>query len=253
MTGATGVSVTGTTGATGADSTVTGPTGATGATGSSVTGATGATGGTGATGPSGAAGAEGDIGPPGLDGNDGSTGSTGGTGATGATGTKVSGQIFLSAAGMWPSTTAGCATNTKTEQATNKQNIYTLDFDTTTQENAEGNIAMPSDWDGGTVTAAVYWTATGTSTNNVQWAVQGRSYGDSETLDQAFGTQQVISDAHTATALQAQISGSTPAITIAGTPAASELVLFRIFRDVANDNLAVDAMLIGVMISYTRT
>jgi hypothetical protein len=44
----------------------------------------------------------------------------------------------------------------------------------------------------------------------------------------------------------------TPAITIANTPAASDLVQFRIFRDVANDNLAVDAMLIGVMVAYTR-
>lgn len=155
---------------------------------------------------------------------------------------------------MWPSATAGCAANTKTESATNDINIYTLDFDTTTQEHAEGNIAMPSDWNAGTITAQFYWTATGTSTNNVQWALQAVSMGDLHTIDGTdFGTHQVISDAHSATALQMQITSATPAITVAGGPAAGELVAFRVFRDVANDNLAVDAMLIGVMINYTRT
>ena len=180
-------------------------------------------------------------------------GTTGVTGVTGATGAKPAGQIFLSAAGMWPSTTAGCATNAKTESTTNDINIYTLDFDTTTQEHAEGGLAMPSDWNAGTITAQFYWTATGTSTNNVQWALQAVALGDLETIDATdFGTQQVASDAHSATALQMQISGATPAITVAGTPAAGDYVAFRVFRDVANDNLAVDALLIGVMITYTR-
>jgi len=103
-----------------------------------------------------------------------------------------------------------------------------------------------------TVTAQFWWTATGTSTNNVQWELAGRSYGDSETIDQAMGTVQVISDAHTATALQAQLSGATPAITLTGATA-GDLVILRLRRDVANDNLAVDAKLIGIVINYTRT
>jgi len=137
---------------------------------------------------------------------------------------------------------------------TNVQNYYTLDFDPTTQEFAHATFAMPSDWDGGTVTCEFWWTATGTSTNPVEWAAQGRSYADSETIDQAFGTEQVISDAHTATALQAQKSSATPAITITGA-AAGELVILRVKRNPAsgNDTLAVDAKLIGVVVNYTRT
>jgi len=151
-----------------------------------------------------------------------------------------------------PATTNGAAQN-KNVAATNVQNFYTLDFDTTTQEIAWWTVAMPSDWNGGTVTAKFYWTATGTSTNNVQWEIAGRSYGDLETIDQAVGTAQVVSDAHSATASQVQITDATPAITFGGTPAAGELVMIRVRRDVANDNLAVDAMLLGVMISYTRS
>jgi hypothetical protein len=103
------------------------------------------------------------------------------TGVTGATGVKPAGQLFLSAAGMWPSATAGCAVNNKTESTTNDINIYTLDFDTTTQEHAEGGLVMPSDWNAGTITAQFYWTATGTSTNNVQWALQAVALGDLHT------------------------------------------------------------------------
>jgi hypothetical protein len=155
---------------------------------------------------------------------------------------------------MWPSFTAGCAANNKLESATNDINIYTLDFSDTVQEHCEGSIAMPSDYNGGTITAVFYWTATGTSTNNVQWACQAVSWTDAQDIDaNDFGTEQVVSDAHTATALQMQKTDVTPAITIANTPAAGDLVQFRIFRDVANDNLAVDALLIGCMIGYTRT
>lgn len=153
---------------------------------------------------------------------------------------------------MIPATTNGPQL-VKNVEATNVINYYTLDFDTTTQEIAWAMFDMPSDWDGGTVTFEFTWTATGTSTNNVQWEVAGRSYGDSETLDQAVGTPQVISDAHTATALQRQKSGATPAVTFSGTPAAGETVVVRVRRDVANDNLAVDAKLIGIVMNYTRT
>lgn len=173
---------------------------------------------------------------------------------TGVTGPKASGQVNLTAAGMVPATTNGAAQN-KNVAATNVQNYYTLDFDPTTQEFAHATFAMPSDWDGGTITAEFWWTATGTSTNSVVWAIEGRSYGDSETIDQAYGTAVTVTDAHTATALQAQKSSATGAMTFSGTPAAGELVHLRVKRDPANgsDTLAVDALLIGVVINYTRS
>lgn len=167
---------------------------------------------------------------------------------------KAAGQLFLSAAGMWPSVTAGCAPQALVESATNKQAMYLLDFDAATDEFAQGVVAMPSDWDGGTVTATFYWLANSTSTNSVVWGCQGRSYGDAETIDDTWGTAQTATDANGATANQLRKSAATAAITLAGTPAAGELVAFRVYRDADNgsDNLAVDARLIGVMIGYTR-
>jgi len=241
--GAGSTGVTGATGATG----VTGPAGASGATGPEGIGIDGLPG---PSGTAGAAGATGPTGPTGVTG----AGTTGATGPTGPTGPAPTGTLSMTAAGMYPSNTNG-AGQAKTEQATNKQNLYHLAFDPTTQEFAEAVIPMPGDWNGGTVTAEFWWTATGTSTNSVVWALQGRSYGDGETLDQSWGTEQTVADAHTSTALQAQKSSATSAITLAGTPAAGELVLFRIKRVPADgsDDLAVDALLLAVVVTFTRT
>ncbi len=166
------------------------------------------------------------------------------------------GKVFLSAAGMWPSTTNGAATNAKVDTGTNDVDVYVLDFaDGATKLFAQAMVAMPSDWDGGTVTAQFYWTKTGTSTNSVVWGCAGRSYGDAESLDQAFGSEQTVTDAGQSTADQVHISSATSAITLAGTPAGGELVAFRVSRDPTNgsDTLATTARLLGVMITYTRT
>jgi hypothetical protein len=262
LTGATGTQgVTGLTGATGTQG-VQGITGATGIQGvQGITGVTGTAGTNGVTGPvgltgSGLTGVAGVTGATGLTGAVGVTGAgtTGPTGVTGSTGAKPAGQIFLTAAGMWPSTTSGASANTKYESATNKVNYYALDFDATNQENAEGGLAMPSDWDAGVITAQFYWTASGTSTNGVTWQLAARAWGDSETLDQAYSTATGVNDAHTATALQLQISPATTGIAVTGAPAAGDYIQFRVNRlpSDSGDTLAVDASLIGVMIAFNR-
>jgi hypothetical protein len=253
VTGPTGAQGTaGTAGATG----VTGPTGPQGIQGTAGTaGATGVTGPTGPQGIQGTAGTAGAAGVTGPTGATGVTGPTGATGVTGPTGPAPTGQLFLSAAGMWPSSTAGAATNTKAEYGTNDVDMYVLAFDQTTQEFAQASVSMPSDWNAGTVTATFYWTKDGTSTDSVVWGCQGRSYGDGEAIDQAWGAAQEVTDAGIATDDAVTISAATSAITLAGTPAAGELVQFRIYRDPAdgNDNFAGDALLLGVMIGFTRT
>jgi hypothetical protein len=114
---------------------------------------------------------------------------------------------------------------------------------------------MPSDWNAGTVTAQFYWTHPATATNfGVVWALSGRSYANDDALDQslATGVQQIADTGGTTTDLY--ISDATPAITITGATA-SELVQFRATRVVADgsDTMAVDAKLIGVMVTFTRS
>lgn len=194
----------------------------------------------------------GDQGEPGMDGM---LGAAGPAGATGATGPKASGQIYLTASGMVPAETNGAAQN-KNVSGTNSHNYYTLDFDQTTQEFACATLRMPSDWDAGTITAEFDWTRVGTSTSGVVWALEAVAMNDGDTIATAYGTAQQIADSPTAatTLLMFQTS-ATPAITIADSPAAGDVVLFRVKRvpSDGSDTLAADAMLIGVMISYTRS
>jgi len=113
---------------------------------------------------------------------------------------------------------------------------------------------MPSDWDGGTITAVFYWTGASLGgSNDVIWALQGRSYADNDAIDQAFGTAQPVTDTLPA-ADDLAISAATAAITITGA-GASELVQFRVYRDADNgsDNYDDDALLIGVMITFGRS
>lgn len=160
--------------------------------------------------------------------------------------------MVLTAAGGWPSTTAGAATNTKVEYTTNDQDLYHLDFDQTTDENAQWTVVLPDSYSGGTVTATFIWTANSTSTNSVVWGFQGRAYADGDAIDATWGTAQTVTDANGATANTVRISSATAAVTLAGSPAGGQLAQFRVYRDADNgsDTLAVDARLIAVKIEY---
>lgn len=158
--------------------------------------------------------------------------------------------FIMSAAGMWPSTTSGCAVNTKTEYGTNDIDIYHLDFDTGSDEYCQVSALLPDDYDGSTITATFYWTCSGGgSSETVCWAMQGRSYANDSAIDQAWGTAQSTTDTWIADG-DIHISSATSAITLAGSPAAGQYVQFRIYRDVSEDDLGVDAMLLMVKVTY---
>jgi hypothetical protein len=131
--------------------------------------------------------------------------------------------------------------------------LYLADFDASTDEFIQWTVVMPSDWDAGTVTGVFYWIADSASTNSAVWGLQGRSYGDNEAIDQAWGVAKEVTDANNAQNTL-NISGATAAITLAGTPAASEMVQFRAYRNAndGSDDLAADARLIAVRVTFTR-
>ena len=168
-------------------------------------------------------------------------------------GGSVTGQIILTAGGGWPSITSGSNVPLLTETATNKVNFYYIGFPDTIQTFANWSMPMPSDYNGGTITAVFYWVAGNASTNSVEWGLAARAFADGDALDQAFGTAQEVTDANQAND-DVNISAATPAITIAGTPAGGNFVQFRAYRNPgdANDTLAATAELLSIRITYTR-
>jgi hypothetical protein len=160
----------------------------------------------------------------------------------------------LTGAGGWPSLTNGCQPPTLTQTTTNQVNFYYLGFlDGATTTYANWSLPMPSDYNGGTITAVFYWVAGNVSTNSVVWGLQARAYADGDVLDQAFGTAQEVTDANQAND-DVNISSATAAITIGGTPAAGNFVQFRAYRNpaAAGDTLAATAELLSIRITYTR-
>lgn len=158
--------------------------------------------------------------------------------------------IPIPASAMVSNTTNGAAPGTS-ESTTNKVMTRTLDFDQTTQEGAQFLIPMPKSWNESTVTFQPIWTAAaGTAAQTVVWELRAVALSDDDAIDAAFGTGQTSSDALIAVG-DVHIGPESSAITIAGAPAEGDLVVFQIRRNVASDDLAADAKLLGVRLFIT--
>lgn len=161
--------------------------------------------------------------------------------------------MWVPAAAMYPTQSNGCASITGVETTAGRPDMYVLDFDASSDENAQFSIAMPSYWNEGTITFQVYWTTAATDTDGVAWALSGVVCSDNDTIDAAFGTAVVVTDDALGAAEDLCVTAESAAVTLAGTPAAGDLAYFNIMRDVsdANDDMTEDARLIGVKIFYT--
>jgi len=161
-------------------------------------------------------------------------------------------QMYAAAGLIKPTITAGCAPVAQIEMGTNK-NVYDyLAFDPSSTEYAYFNVPMPQDYTGGVVYANFKWLHPATTTNfGVAFGLQGVSFSNDDTLDATQGTGALAVDTGGTTS-DFYVTPTTAAITIAGTPAAGDLVNFRVYRkhDDAGDTMAVDAYLLGVMIWY---
>ncbi|HOD52900.1 MAG TPA: hypothetical protein PKJ08_00095 [Candidatus Cloacimonadota bacterium] len=168
-------------------------------------------------------------------------------------GLTIEAEAWIGAGSIRPSATAGCSPGTD-ELSTNKVNSFYVAFNKDTQQYGEFEWAAPSTWNAGTVTAVFYWKHPATTTNfNVIWGIQGRAYANDDALDQKWGTAKEVTDTG-GTTNDLYISPTTAAITLAGSPAANQLLRFRVYRKAADagDTLAVDAKLIGVKLYYNR-
>jgi hypothetical protein len=155
---------------------------------------------------------------------------------------------YVGAELMYPTTTAGCAALAQTEIST--VNFKSLDFDTTTEENAQFTFSFPRNWDRTSINVSVYWTAAAGS-GGVAWGVKGVAISNDDPIGATFGGEVVVVDTLIATN-DLHISDYTADVTIGGTPIDSDFIVINIARKVgdAGDTIANDVKLLGVSIKY---
>jgi len=161
--------------------------------------------------------------------------------------------IPIMAAAIAPSYTGGCAALAVIASASDKPDIITIDFDPTVQEYAQFAIPMPKSWNEGTVTFKPIWSHAATITNfGVVWSLQAVAISDDDTIAVAFGTVQTSTDTG-GTTDDIYVGPESSAITVAGTPAAQDVVFFRISRVVGDggDTMTIDARLHGIILYIT--
>ena len=180
-----------------------------------------------------------------------------GAGIDASAGTLVNAAIgkqsmWIPAAAMYPTATAGCADIASAETTAGRPDMKVLDFDASSDENAQFSIAMPSYWNEGVIQFQVYWTTAATDTDGVAWSLSGVSVVDNGTIDVAFGTAVVVTDDALGAAEDLCVSAVSGDVTVASA-AVNALTYFNIERDVSdgNDDMAEDARLIGIKIFYT--
>ena len=159
--------------------------------------------------------------------------------------------IWIPAAAMRPTVSNPCADLTDVETTSGRPDMQVLDFDTGADEHAQFQILFPKSWNEGTITFRVAWTTTATDTGTCAWGLQGVAVGDGDTIDVAYGTAVVVSDAGQSTAEDLYLTAESGDVTIAGSPAVDQVCYFRIFRDISADAMEEDARLLGVRILFS--
>jgi len=162
--------------------------------------------------------------------------------------------IYIDAGAMVPCTTNGAQFGTH-DYGTNDIDLDYYAFDGgATEERVQFKLVMPEAWDRSTVKVKFFWSSATASTadDTIEWGIKAGALADSDAIDTALGTAQVISDVLLANnGTDIQVTSATPALTIAGSPAVNEMIVFEVYRNTdGTDNMTEDGFLFGILIQY---
>ena len=125
-------------------------------------------------------------------------------------------------------------------------NVTLIPFDQSVSEDVCCTVALPADYDGSSLTFAVYWTSRAGTSGTVRWGVNASIFDNDESLAQT-NTTLALDDTFIAQNDLHVISGSA---TPSGASTGNLLTLY-VRRLASFDTLDDDADFIGIRISYT--
>jgi len=158
--------------------------------------------------------------------------------------------IWVPATAMQPTTSNGCAALATVETTAGRPDMVVLAFPVAADSFAQFSIAFPKSWNAGTVTYQVFWAGIA-ATSNCSWNLAGVAVSNNTTIDIAYGTAVVVTDAAQGAVEELNVSAVSGALTIAGSPGDDELCYFRIGRDVSEGNMNGNGQLLGIKLFYT--
>lgn len=158
--------------------------------------------------------------------------------------------LWVPAAAMVPSTTAGCGWHEQI--AYNDWAMYGMPFDPAGAESAQFGVRLPKSWNESSMKARIYWLNKAGGAGNVVWYIYTGSAGDGEAAGAFGGGMEFDYDA-AQTAYNIQITAEYGNVGVTGSPVAGDLMQFKIYRYTgsANDTYGSDAYLLGVMLALT--
>lgn len=161
-------------------------------------------------------------------------------------------QLWVDAGAMVPAVTNGAEAETW-EYPTQDHAVDRLLFDAATAEAAFFKLALPKVWDLGTLKAKFVWDGAATASNGVVWGLSAGAFSNDAAIDAALGSEVTVADTVIAVG-DLHLTAATAALTVGGTPAAEDLLLFKVRRVVLDDSdtCAVDAALLGVWLEWTE-
>ena len=127
-------------------------------------------------------------------------------------------------------------------------------YNVATAETLYAKVAMPPQWDGGTINAEIFWTVDGgTVGENVKWEVAAQAGGDDDAWDISFpAPTATLDDPILANGDIHRISAES--ITVGGSPQDGDILHFEVARATAGATAASqDARLLGVRVIYSNS
>ena len=159
------------------------------------------------------------------------------------------GEIYIDAGAMLTGISGATPTGIAFVNSGLSSDAY--NFDAATNQYSLFKMAIPDNWNKGTIKSKFYWTASGGS-GNVVWGMQAAAFSNDDPIDGSWGTAQEVTGSFI-TGNDLHISAATSAITISNSPASNDLIMFRTYRNAAaaGDTYSLGANLLGVKIQYT--
>ena len=163
--------------------------------------------------------------------------------------------VFIPAAAMVPSASNGAAADAITFTNTKRD---TMKFGTVYDDSCEFDLALPDDWNKGSLKAKFLWTVNdslASSSTNVKWGIGCRATADGESVSTAPTTFEAVTDT-LSQVNNLHRTDATDAFTPEGTSGDGNLIHFTVRRMNANppsSPMSKEALLFGVIIQFART